>query len=145
MDKITDRTIYRLDFVLTASVTPDSYGKRVTAKNIVADLEKLRDSKFEPLDCPYANLASISVKKSKQEGKWDIEMQIDCEHTSMEGAESMLQAYYMVFSTGIGMLNDTGFFQYIYTFNRDDFEKIIIEVGYLQSDSKTIFFPKSKS
>jgi hypothetical protein len=140
-NKITDRTIFRLDFTLTATVSPSKKAKRVTKRGILSDMKRLRETKFEPLSCPYANWFDTSV--SKAGNKWCIEFMFDCEHTDKAQAEILMQAYYVVFSQGIGMLNGTGFFKNEYDFTRGDFEMIRIDMGYLQSDSSTIYFPNT--
>lgn len=139
-NKITDRTIFRLDFTLTASVSPEGKAKRVTKRGILSDMKRLKEKKFELVSCPYSNWSDTDVVKVGD--KWRIEFMFDCEHTDLQEAELLMRAYYVVFAQGIGMLNGTGFLKNEYDFNRSDFEMVRIDIGYLQSDSKTIFFPE---
>jgi hypothetical protein len=138
--KITDRQIFRMDFILHATVCPNSGKKRVTKKSIIEDLNKLKEAKFKPIDVPYANWNNFEIKKTDKSNGWLISFTFDNEDTSQEHIERLSAAYFFVLTQGINMLNDTGFFTNRYDFSIDDFELVTIEVGYLQSDGKTICF-----
>lgn len=138
--KITDRQIFRMDFVLNATISPNSGRKRVTKKSIIQDLNKLKETKFKQIDVPYANWTSFDIEKTDNENGWFISFTFDNEDTSQEHIERLSAAYFFVLTQGINILNDTGFFINHYEFSIDDFELITINIGYLQSDGKTICF-----
>jgi hypothetical protein len=130
-----------MDFVLHATVSANSSKKRVTKKSIIEDLNKLKDAKFRQVDVPYANWNNFDIEKVEGErNNWLISFTFDNEDTSQEHIERLSAAYFFVLTQGVNILNDTGFFKNHYEFSIDDFELITIEIGYLQSDGKTICF-----